>query len=60
MATSKVEFCGLPPRAITIAKLRKHNEKIMENTVNKFCFIIGYSSLIILPIKDKLRVFEIS
>ena len=54
MATSNVEFLGPPPSAITIAKLKKHNEKIIEKTVNRFCFIIGNSNLIILPMTDIL------
>ena len=49
MATSIVEYIGPPPKVITIAKLKKHKENIIENTVNKFCFKIGISNLIILP-----------
>ena len=60
IATSIVEYIGLPPRAITIAKLRKHNEKIIENIVNKFSFITGISNFIILPKYDNLIDLEIS
>ena len=60
IATSRVEFIGPPPKAITIAKLKKHNEKIIENTVNKFCFIIGSSNFIMFPKYDNLIDLEIS
>ena len=60
IATSSVEFFGPPPSAITIAKLKKHNEKIIEKIVKRFCFIIGSSNFMIFPIIDKLKVLEIS
>ena len=59
IATSKVEFLGLPPSAITIAKLKKHREKIIEKTANKLCLIIGISNLKILPKKLKFIDSEI-
>ena len=48
-----LSFWVPPPSAITIAKLKKHNEKIIEKTVNRFCFIIGSSNFIILPNNQK-------
>ena len=60
IATSIVEFNGLPPNTITIAKLRKHSENIIEKTENKFCFIIGISNLIIFPKKVKFKELDIS
>ena len=48
---------GLPPSAITIAKLKKHREKIIEKTANKLCLIIGISNLKILPKKLKFKIW---
>ena len=60
IATSIVEYIGPPPKAITIAKLKKHKEKITEKTVNKFCFMIGISNLYIFAKKPRFKEFDIS
>ena len=60
IATSNVEFLGLPPSAITIAKLKKQRENIIEKTANKLCFIIGNSNFKIFPKKLRFIDSEIS
>ena len=42
------------------SKLKKHNEKIIEKTANKFCLITGNSNFIIFPMILIFRELEIS